>query len=72
MKYALFNNIEDAEAYKEIIQEDTDAKNLPGPKVIYLINIINGRPTVTLLDDNYPEVLNGEVVESIEPEVAVE
>ena len=69
MKYVKFNTREEAETYLPKLQANSDTHQIAGePKVINKIfNAPDGKLTLTLLYDDYPDVGNGEVVDSIEP-----
>jgi hypothetical protein len=71
MKYVQFNTLSEAETYLPKLQANSDAHQIQGqPKVINKIfNAPDGKPTLTLLYDDYPDVGSGEVVDSIEPAI---
>ena len=75
MKYVKFDTLEAAMAYLPRLQDHHDETiNLGlGPKIIDCIfPTYDGKFALSLQDDTYPDVGNGEVVDTVEPPVMEE
>jgi hypothetical protein len=69
MKYAKFQTIEQAEAYKIKLQahHDHDETHKSGPRIVdCVLPTYDGQFALTLIDDDYPAT-TGEIVDSVNP-----
>ena len=70
MKYVKFDTPEQAEEYRDKLQDHHDATHTDGPRIVdCVLPTYDGMYALTLLDDDYPDVGSGEIVDSVSPPV---